>query len=103
MPNWIPIEDTGMSIISALFFFFGGSSVAVFGGIVLKRLDKHDDVLDDHKEAINGTNIKLTRIEGNVDTTMQIVQRMETNVSEMGKTYAGFIERLLDNKNGRAD
>lgn len=96
MPSWIPIEDSGMSIITAIFIFFGGSAATVFGGFVWKRLDKHD-------MAINETKIELTVIKGDVKTTKEIVQRMETNVSEMGKTYAGFIERLLDNKNGRAD
>ena len=96
MPSWIPIEDSGMSIITAIILFCGGSAATVFSGVVWKRLDKHD-------VAINETKLELTVIKGDVKTTKEIVERMETNISEMGKTYAGFVERLLDNKHGRAD
>ena len=90
IPSYVPIENTGMSVISALFFTFGGASMMLFGSWVVKRLDKNDTAIQD-------TNIKLTRIEGNVDTTKEIVQRIENSMSELGRTNAKVIEHLLRN------
>ena len=86
-----------MSFISALFFTIGGVGITIFGNWIVKRLDKHDDTLSDHKTAINDTNIKLTRIEGNVDTTKEIVQRIENSMSEFGKANTKLIEHVLRN------
>lgn len=93
IPAYVPIENEGMSIISALFFAFGGAAFFMFGGWVVKRLDKHDDSIQD-------TNIKITRIEGSIETTKVIVQRIDDSMSEIGKQNIYLTKYILNNTKG---
>jgi len=95
-PSFTPFSDDGMSIITAMFLFFASIICGMFAKWVIDKNMNQDVLIKDHSEKIQDTNLRLTRIEGNVDTTKTIVQRIDDSMTELGKTNQYLIKHILE-------
>ena len=101
----IPIEYSGMSIITAIVFFF-----SAFGfGVVIKwmcdRFDKQDEKIADHdkfvedvKEDLADNRVQYAEMNGAIQQTRMIVDRIDKSVLEIAKTNTKMLETLYKKK-----
>ena len=97
----IPIEYSGMSIITVIVLFFG----TVGGGFVLKwiceRFDKqdekiaeHDRFVDDVRANLADNRVQFAEMNGAIQQTRMIVDRIDKSVSDIAKTNIKLLETL---------
>lgn len=100
----IPIEYSGMSIITVIVFFF----CAVGGGMVLKwiceRFDKQDERISEHdrfveevKDDLADNRVQFAEMNGVIQQTRMIVDRIDKSVSDIAKTNIKLLEALYKN------
>lgn len=91
LPDFMPIQNDGMSVITAIVLFF-----LISGGIYLARefsksLNKHDDSINDLK-------VDIAEMKGDVKETRSGMNRVEKSISEMQKTYQAVLLTNLQPK-----
>lgn len=92
LPDFIPIENTGMPIITALVLFFLCTSLYYGGKYLVEKNRQQDNRLNKHADI-------LAEIQGDSKETKAIVERVETTVNDTLKsvldTNATVVKRLL--------
>ena len=85
LPDFVPIENAGMSVITALVLFF----LIVCGLYFIREFNKHesdqDKQLDSHVSVINEIKVDMAVMKGDVKETRSGMNRMESNVTDMLK------------------
>lgn len=97
----IPIEYSGMSIITVIVLFFA----AVGGGIVLKwiserfekqdeKIAEHDKFVEDVKNDLADNRVQFAEMNGVIQQTRMIVDRIDKSVSDIKMTNTKMLETL---------
>lgn len=97
----IPIEYSGMSIITVIVL----SLCTLFGGFVMKwiceRFDKqdvkiaeHDRFVEDVREDLADNRVQFAEMNGAIQQTRMIVDRIDKSVSDIAKTNLKLLETL---------
>jgi len=94
-PSFTPFSDDGMSIITAIFLFFSSIICCMFATWVYDKNKKQDFLIDDHAEKIHTMGIKLTEISGDTKTTREILQRMDSSISDLGRANRDLTTSIL--------
>ena len=90
-PDFVPIEMSGMSVITAMALF-----TLISGGVFVYRtvsakLSDHDKMIDNIKTDLNKINISLAEIK-------VIVHSMDDNMSNMANINKEAMKLLLERK-----
>ena len=85
LPDFVPIENAGMSIITALVFFF----LIVCGLYFIREFNKHesdqDKQLDSHVNIINEIKVDIAVMKGDVKETRSVMDRFDSSITDMLK------------------
>ena len=98
LPDFMPIENDGMSVITAIVLFF-----LIVGGLYfIKEFSKsgreQDKNLNEHRGLINELKVDIAEMKGDVKETRSVMKRIETGISEMQKTYQAVLLTNLQPK-----
>lgn len=87
-PEFLPIINEGMSVITAICLFFLSSGMIVMFTFLFSRCKSHDEVLTDIWE-------DLTIMKVDIAETTVVVERIESSLSELGTANKEIIKILL--------
>ena len=97
----IPIEYSGMSIITVIVFFF---SAIGFGAVLKwicerfdkqdKRISEHDTFVEEVKEDLADNRVQYAEMNGAIQQTRMIVDRIDKSVSDIAETNIKLLETL---------
>ncbi len=76
-PDFVPIELRGMSILTALAFFFYTAGFGFFYTTLKRDFKRINTVLQKHEEKLEKTNGDIAEMKTNIALTLQTVTRME--------------------------
>lgn len=100
--EFIPVEKEGMSVITALIFFFASLGALALINWVKDRLNTHDEILEKHdktfeqvKDELIKNRIQYTKMEGTIEKTQIIVDRIDKSLSDIARTNTKVIENYL--------
>ncbi len=100
--EFIPIENEGMSVVSALVLFFSGIGSWVIMKWIIEKFNYHDKVLTAHEKMfdevtreLNNSKIQFTEMKGDIKQTRMIVDRIDKSLSDIAKTNTKVIESFL--------
>ena len=85
LPDFMPIENDGMSVITAIVLFFLIIGAVYFVKEFSKIGRAQDNRLNEHSGLINEIKIDIADMRGDVKETRSGMNRMESNVTEMLK------------------
>ena len=91
LPDFIPIENDGMSVITAIVLFF-----LITGGVYLAR--EFAKSLNRHDKSITNLKVDIAEMKGDVKETRSIMTRIESGITEMQKTYQAVLLTNLQPK-----
>ena len=101
-PDFMPIENDGMSVITGIVLFFLIIGGTYFTNSFSKCNSRQDKTIENHTESINEIKVNLATMKGDVHETKTVMDRMESGIvdmlkanqseiSEMRKTYQAVI------------
>lgn len=101
-PEFLPIINEGMSVITAIVLFFAGIGSIVVLKWIIDRLNKHDERLECHENVFNDVRgdfadgrVQFTEMKGSIKQTQIIVDRIDKSLSDIAKTNTKVIESYL--------
>lgn len=99
----VPLENEGMSVITAIFFLFAGAGIAVLVKYLTSRLDdqdirinNHDSCVDELRGELAAGRVQFAEVKGTISQTQIVVDRIDSSLSDIAKTNARVIEVFLD-------
>lgn len=103
--NITPIEYSGMSIITAIFFVFIGFGAWVVLQQIRDRFNKqdgkieeHDKFVDEIKKEFTDNRVQYTEMKGSIKQTQYVVDKIDNSLSDIVKTNNKVLESFLKNK-----
>lgn len=85
IPDFIPIETHGMSIFTAIIFFFLGVGMAFFYQMATRECKRINEeikrVCKDKDEKINDTNDKVDLLFEKIDSTNRDISEIKTDIA----------------------
>ena len=97
----IPIEYSGMSIITVIVFFFSAVGLGAVMKWICERFNKqdkkiaeHDKFVDDVKNDLADNRVQFAEMNGVIQQTRMIVDRIEKSVSDIKSTNTKMLETL---------
>ncbi len=85
-PEFFPIEFRGMSIITAVSFFFIGIGVGFMWSVMKREFKRINKELDRHESKLEDRNKDISEMKTDIALTRQSVQ----NIEEMIKMMRGI-------------
>ncbi len=85
--NFIPIENRGMSILTALTFFFYTIGFGYFYSIMKQEFKRICEELKTHEDRLDHEQEDMAEMKTNIALTLQTVTRMERILEKRGKEY----------------
>ena len=94
LPDFVPIENAGMSVITAIVLFF-----LITGGIYfVKEFSKNgrerDKRLNNHSDIITEIKIDIADMKGDVKETRSVMDRFESSITDMLKANQSEISEM---------
>lgn len=114
--NITPIEYSGMSIITAIFFVFIGFGAWVVLQQIKDRFNKQDGKIEEHdrfvdeikkeftdyrdeiKSEFTDNRVQYTEMKGSIKQTQYVVDKIDNSLSDIVKTNNKVLESFLKNK-----
>ena len=102
----VPVENHGMSVITLIVFFiiisFATVGLGVFMRLIVdkfqeqdKRFDEHDDCVKELRGELSDSRVRFAEVQGTMEKIQMVVDRIDIQMSELGKTNSRIIESLL--------
>ena len=104
--NILPIENSGMSVITAMVFFF--SSIGLMAVLQWlkerfrlqdEKIEEHDKFVDEIKKEFSDNRVQYTELKGSIQRTQMVVDRIDSSLSDIVKTNTKVIESFLKENN----
>lgn len=104
--NILPIENSGMSVITAMVFFF--SSIGLMAVLQWlkerfrlqdEKIEEHDKFVDEIKKEFSDNRVQYTELKGSIQRTQMVVDRIDSSLSDIVKTNTKVIESFLKKNN----
>ncbi len=86
-PDFIPIELRGMSILTALTFFFYTVGFGYFYSVMKREFRHMDQKIKKHDDRLDAGQTDMAEMKTNIALTLQTVTRMERILEKRGKEY----------------
>lgn len=103
--NITPIEYSGMSVITAIFFvFIGLGSWAVLQQISKRfnlqdeKIEEHDKFVEDMKQEFSDNRVQCAEMKGSIKQTQYVVDKIDQSLSDIVKTNNKVLESFLKKK-----
>jgi cell division protein FtsL len=77
LPSFIPINLDGMSIFTAITFFFVFIGAGVMVNYMKQELTRINDEIQKHEKKLGETQVDISEMKTNIALTLQTVTRME--------------------------
>lgn len=94
LPDFMPIENNGMSVITAIILFFLIAGALHFVTDFRKSGREQDKSLHIHNESINEIKINIATMQGDVRETKTVMDRMESGITDMLKANQSEISEM---------
>lgn len=78
--DFVPVELEGMSIITAIFFFFAGVGACYFHTLIRREFGYIYNTLDEHKKEIDELQDNMGSIRTDIALLLQSVTRIEKSL-----------------------
>ena len=99
LPDYIPLEQHGMSVFTAFVFFFLGLSACFLWNLYQKDRKRIDDdrkeAIMEFEEKIDDTNSKVDLLFTKVDSTNQDISEIKTHVARTDEAVQ-WIKRAME-------
>lgn len=100
--EFVPIENEGMSVISATVFFFSGViAILILNWTINKfkeqdnRIAKHDNCVDELRNDLADGRVQFEKVKGSIEQTQIVVDRIDQSLSDIARTNTKVIESYL--------
>lgn len=98
-PDFIPVEPRGMSVLTALFFFFTGIGATLFIQFVKREFKRIDRKIDEEMQKVNSSvdraNKRIDQGNDKLDDTKNDIAEMKTNIALLLQSTKR-IEKILE-------
>ena len=103
--NILPIENSGMSVITAMVFFF--SSIGLMAVLQWlkerfrlqdEKIEEHDKFVDEIKQEFSDNRVQYTELKGSIKQTQYVVDKIDKSLADIVKTNNKVLESFLKNK-----
>lgn len=104
--NITPIEYSGMSVITAIFFIFIGLGSWVVLQQIRDRFNKQDGKIKEHdvfveeiKQEFSDNRVQCAEMKGSIKQTQYVVDKIDQSLSDIVKTNNKVLESFLKKNN----
>lgn len=110
LPEFIPIEYEGMSVITGIILSFAAVGViAILKWVTDKfqeqdakikdvdvRVDHHDTCVDEIRKEMSDGRVQSAEIKGTIQETKTVVERIDGSITEITKTNMDVLKSLIE-------